>query len=97
VTSALHHASVLSRPPISAAYLRPSTTVRALGAVTSAGGARGRGPPLRWRSHGTFGGLIGSSPDRRKPVTARRKPRAGSRAPESRAPESRAPDAAHRP
>jgi hypothetical protein len=41
VTSALHHASTLSRPPTSAAAPRRSTTARALGAATCAGAREG--------------------------------------------------------
>src|SRR5690606_6840656 len=41
VTSALHHASVFSRPRTFATVLRRSTAVRALGAATSAGAREG--------------------------------------------------------
>ena len=42
VTSALHHASALSRSPISAAVPRPTTTLQALGAERARERARAR-------------------------------------------------------
>src|SRR5690606_14665919 len=55
VPSALHHAFAFSRTRISAAMRRRTTTVRALGAATSAGAREGEARRCEAGSHGSPG------------------------------------------